>query len=141
MCCQVFKWVLKHHPKAKCFAETIDFSDVPEDWEEACLVFNELGSAGPHVINAAFHSHTKRNRAHWTMNWDVPPDFELPHPPKLDADECMDEGRSIRRYNANGTTWVRPLDKSWKGDASNPEADTRLPILVDDTTMDQPTHL
>ena len=34
------------------------------------------------------------------MNWDVPPGFELPYPPKLDADECMDEGRSIRRYNA-----------------------------------------
>ena len=101
VCCQVFKWVLKYSPKAKGFAENVDFSDVPKDWEEACLVFNELGSAGPHVINAAFHSCTKRNRACWTMNWDVPPDFELPCPPKLDADECVDEGRSIRRYNAS----------------------------------------
>ena len=25
------------------------------------------------------------------MNWDVPPDFELSHPPKLEADECVDE--------------------------------------------------
>ena len=93
-------------------------------------------------VGFALQDHTANtNPTLRSLNWDVPPDFELPYPPKLDADECMDEGRSIRRYNANGATWVRPLGKSWKGDASNPEADTGLPILVDDTTMDQPTHL
>jgi hypothetical protein len=78
---------------------------------------------------------------YWCLSWDPPADFKDAHAPKLNANDCMDKGRSIVRYEAHGTTWVKPIGKSWKGDPYQPRADTRVPVLVHDEDCDELQHL
>mgnify|MGYP001333356774 CR=1 FL=1 len=69
----------------------------------------------------ANYSYTKRNRAYWTRNIDIPENFTFGFEP-LDGDTCMDPGRKIEKYTAHGKECVRPIGKSWKGSASHPTA-------------------
>jgi hypothetical protein len=60
-CIHVLKWVLLHNPDCEYLAENVEFSGMPEHWDE---VNKALGS--PIIINAADYSYTKRNRAYWS---------------------------------------------------------------------------
>ena len=132
---RIWSWVLKYNPRARGFGEFIDISGHP-DYDEICKFLGK-----PYLIDASKHSYTKRNRMYWCLNWDPPADFKDAHAPKLNVDECMDKGRSIVRYEAHGTTWVKPIGKSWKGDPHQPRADTRVPVLVRDDDCDELQHL
>lgn len=135
---KVASWVRKHNPDCELFVENVDFSDMPEDWAEVCKALGK-----PIIINAADHSYTKRNRAYWTT-FDLPDDpaaMTAGYGPLRDPDACMDPGRKVQTYLAHGQAQVRPIGKSWRGDPDHPEADTNLPVLVDDEMHEKPQHL
>ena len=53
----------------------------------------------------------------------------------------MDPGRSVVQYQLAGKLYVRTIGASWKGDSDNPEANTRMPVLVVDSSCETPQHL
>ena len=77
-----------------------------EDWKEVCECFGE-----PYVVTAHDVSYTKRRRAYWT-NINLPEDWKADFKP-LDPDSCMDPGRKVEKYLANGRLCVRPIGASW----------------------------
>ena len=88
------------------------------------------------------HSFTKRVRAYWTNIQFGDEDFNKSTPPQ-NADDCMDKGRSIIRYQlqAYGRPCVRSIGSSWKGDSDQPIANTNVPVLVQDEGHEQPQQL
>ena len=131
---KIIGWCIKHHPNVKFFVENVEFMDMPTHWKEVC---DALGT--PTIVNAQDHSYTKRNRAYWA-NFDIPPNYGEGYPP-LDPNDCMDPGRKIQRYYAQGKMCTRPLGASWKGDPDSPEAATNRPLLVIDEAHDEPQHI
>ena len=94
----------------------------------------------PIRVSADEISFTKRNRACWT-NIDVPAEWRDGLRP-LDADTCMDPGRTIQTYLSYGKTCVRPLGASWRdGSDGTPIANTGKPLLVTDQTKDEAQHV
>ena len=137
-CLLVTAWVVKHNPNVESFVENVDFSDMLANWTEVCAALGE-----PLMVCAEDHSYTKRLRAYWFNGVDLhlPDDYTCGYPPKPNSDECMDAGRTVQRYTANGTTHVRPIGKSWRGDPQNPVADTSRPVLVTDESCTSAQHL
>jgi hypothetical protein len=133
-CIRVAKLVLKYNPNCKYFGENIDFSDMADDWNEVCA---DLGT--PLIVDSANFSNTRRTRAYWTNLEGLEGMFEVATP--LDGDECMDPGRTLIRQQSGGQRYVRTIGKSWKGDPTNPVADTRLPVLVKDINEQKLQHL
>jgi hypothetical protein len=129
MCLLVFCWVMLYNPDCEYFCEHLDFSDMPSDWAQAC---NVLGQ--PVIVVSDSCSYTRRRRAYWT-NFVLPDGFGCDFQP-LDPDDCMDEGRTLVKYQAYGKDCVYPLGASWYGPHDNPIANTRRPLLVRDVQHD-----
>lgn len=77
-----------------------------DDWGKVCDALGE-----PHIIDGHQVSYTHRQRAWWT-NLRPPVDYLTQCKP-LDADECLDEGRTMQRYQVRGESMVRPLGGSY----------------------------
>ena len=133
-CIVIWNWVQKHHPNAKYFFENVEFKDMPEHWHEVC---SALGK--PYVVNHRDHSTTKRRRAYWT-NLDLPPDWKEGYEP-IDPNTCMDPGRKVQRYMAEGRLCTRPLGAKWMETNGIIVQDTSKPLLVDDETEDEPQFI
>ena len=133
-CIVIWNWVQKHHPNAKYFFENVEFKDMPEHWHEVC---SALGK--PYVVNHRDHSTTKRRRAYWT-NLDLPPDWKEGYGP-IDPNTCMDPGRKVQRYMAEGRLCTRPLGAKWMETNGIIVQDTSKPLLVDDETEDEPQFI
>ena len=127
---KIWQWAIKHHPNAALLKENVVFNDMACDWQ---FVNANLGE--PLTINSQDWSTTKRNRAYWhncealrsePLAW-----VEEGMRP-IDPDSCMDKGRTIVKYSANGRDCVRPLSASWTGDPANPVCATQKKNLVVD---------
>ena len=66
-CLKVASWVRKYNPDCEEFSENVVFTDMHKDWQTVC---EHLGE--PYKLNAADYSFTKRNRAYWVRNIDIP---------------------------------------------------------------------
>ena len=131
----IMMWVLNLNPACEVFVECTDFRDMPGDWARVCSV---LG--GAIVVNADICSNTRRRRAYWVINMELPDGFGTEWTP-LNPDDCMDTGRSIIKYLAWGKECVYPLGASWHGSPDSPVADTERPILVRDIAHKLPQQL
>ena len=131
---KIVGWSTKHHPNSKYFIENVDFSDMKEDWEEAC---EALGK--PYKVRHKHYSATNRVRCYWT-NMDLPDDF-LNAKNSIDPNDFMLPGRTVMTYDVKGTPHVRPIGGSWSGDPDAPFADTGKPLLVNDINHKTPQHL
>ena len=134
-CLKVRRWIKEFSPRAKTFIENVDFSDMEEHWAE----IEEDTGMKPILIDSADYSNTRRRRAYWT-DICLPAGFPGKAAP-LDPDLCMDAGRKLIRQKQDGKEYVRTIGKSWKGDPDNPVADTKLPVLVNDGSKQEPQHL
>ncbi|RPG35949.1 MAG: hypothetical protein CBB72_005020, partial [Muricauda sp. TMED12] len=123
---QVIKWMINQNPKLIFMVENVDFSDMTEDYNWVC---SELGVA-PILLDG---SRTRRHRLYWT-NLKVPDDIANSMP-AYSPDECMDEGRSLVKHGKE--QYIRTICASWSGDPDCPEANTRLPIYVDDENCEE----
>lgn len=94
-----------NNPECEFFCENVDFSDMPDDWNEVCSV---LGT--PYIVTADICSFTRRRRAYWT-NIPLPGDWDSNWTPG-DPDTCMDGGRTIIKYTAYGNECVYPIGAS-----------------------------
>ena len=73
-CLKVASWVRKYNPDCEEFSENVVFTDMHKDWQTVC---EHLGE--PYKLNAADYSFTKRNRAYWVRNIDIPEHFSSHH--------------------------------------------------------------
>ena len=127
---QVIQWMKEVNPNLKFIVENVDFSDMTKDME---WVAKELG-VQPIIMDGSF---TRRRRLYWT-NISLPQDVSE-CVVKGNPDSCMDDGRTLFKHGKEN--FVRTICGSWTGDANNPRANTRLPILVDDDHHEEPQHL
>ena len=56
--------------------------------------------------------------------------YALKKDPKMNWDECMDEGRTLHTEKVYGRQAVPTVCKSWKGDPKNPKESTKYPVRV-----------
>ena len=127
---RIWQWCIKHHPNAALLKENVVFNDMPCDWD---FVNTNLGE--PLIINSQDYSTTKRNRAYWHNSELLrrePYAWVEEGMSPINPDSCMDRGRTIIRYQANGQDCVRPLSASWKGDPANPECASQRKNMVTD---------
>jgi hypothetical protein len=113
------------NPECKYFIENVVFNDMANDWKEVCDNFGE-----PTVVDAKDYSYTTRRRAYWT-NFTIPM-LALQKDPKMNWDECMDEGRTLETKKVYGRQAVPTVCKSWQGDPENPTERTNYPVRVID---------
>ena len=130
----IWGWVKKHHPNAKFFIENVEFEDMPEHWAEVCQALGK-----PYIVDHQDFSTTKRRRAYWT-NIELPPDWQEGCGP-IDPNSCLDEGRKVQKYLANGRYCTRPLGAKWRNVDDNIIADTGRPLLITDVAFDDPQHV
>jgi hypothetical protein len=139
-CIQITNWVLKHNPQCEWFIENVVFKDLTDDWNIVCAALGQ-----PLIINAALVSFTKRNRAYWSNFKNLPSDIDqvIANRTSLtgQAFKCMNQGRNVQTYKAYGQDCIRPIGKSWTGNADSPKASTSRPVLVDDERFEEPQHL
>ena len=96
----------------------------------------------PLVCDAADYSGSRRVRAYWT---------NVPYPldegqmstgfGPVDANLCMDPGRTVEPYTVDGKTTIRTIGKSWAGWSDAPVADTVVPVVVHDVAFEKAQHL
>ena len=134
-CLWLVQVVRKYNPDAEIICENPDFADLVDSWEEVCAVLGE-----PLLIAHEDFSTTGRFRAYWILNIPLPRDFTSGFGP-LEPNNCMDPGRTIRKYTAYGKEKVYPVCGSWAGRPSDPHAKTSCPILVDDDSCHLPQHI
>lgn len=122
---QVILWMLQVNPKLVFMVENVDFRDMKEDCD---WVTTQLG-VQPIMLDGSL---TRRRRLYWT-NLNLPNDVAacVSHG---DPDACMDAGRTL--YKHGPERFVRTICSSWTGDANEPRANTRLPVLVDDVNLE-----
>ena len=82
------------------------------------------------MVDAKDYSYTTRRRAYWT-NFTIPM-LALQKDPKMNWDECMDEGRTLETKKVYGRQAVPTVCKSWQGDPENPTERTNYPVRVID---------
>ena len=112
---EILGWIIDiHGSEVEYFMEFLDCSDMKSDWSLVCEALGE-----PIVLDAADVSTNRRNRVYWT-NIQCPTDraklTEGFSP--IDANTCMDTGRSCEPYKVCGKTTIRTIGGSWIGDPS-----------------------
>ena len=122
---KLWELIQELNPDCKYFIENVVFDDMEADWKE---VNRSLGE--PTVVDAKDYSYTTRRRAYWT-NFPIPM-YALKKDPKMNWDECMDEGRTLHTKKVYGRQAVPTVCKSWKGDPENPKESTNYPVRVID---------
>ena len=136
----ILGWVLKHNPQCTLFTECVVFDDMTDDWNEVCAALGQ-----PHILNAKDFSYTRRHRAYWTRNLDLPEDFgALEAPNQLDPNDMMDSGRVLiprSESHPHGPGNVNTIAGSWSGDPQQPKANTVRPVMVRDDRCTEPQHL
>ena len=84
------------------------------DWKEVCDSFGEP------TVDAKDYSYTTRRRAYWT-NFTIPM-LAFQKDPKMNWDECMDEGRTL------GTKKVYGIGKPFRQFANHDKEIQRIPL-------------
>ena len=100
-------WVIVKElsPECKYFIENVVFNDMANDWKEVCDSFGV-----PTVVDAEDYSYTARRRAYWTSFTILM--LALQKDPKMNWDECMDEGRTLETKKVYGRQAVLTVCKS-----------------------------
>ena len=137
-CIEITAWVLDYNPECEIFNENVVFDDLVEDWEIVNAVFGE-----PIILDAADYSYTRRKRAYWLRNFNLPANMEEMTAGFTagQANDCLNTGRTAHPHQVEGKVTVRGIGASWGGNPDHPTASTGVPLLVDDVQFEKAQHI